>query len=410
MDKKEYHFIGEDAVKLLLTHIFQKMKTWKEDLEQKISVKSDFSGDYEDLSNKPIIPSRLPSPHSISFSGNVKKTASYDGSEPVNIEIPVPQPPEPLKPADSIDLGGVIADPATEQDIVPARIGSDSRLYVPSYPTALPASDVHDWAKEEQKPAYTPIEVGVIDNLPSDGQVAVFDGNTGKIKSTGYTIEKSVPADAIFTDTTYQNATPDSSGLMGAEDKIKLDSFENEDLYARKNAMSPVAFSGSYEDLMDTPSIPTKTSQLVNDSGYSTTDTWKANTASSEGYVTPSEGQANKVWGTDSEGNPSWRDGGTKLTVTLVTLPASGWEEISVEAEGTAAPCTQTIAVAGVTEGMEAMLVSALEDGAPPEEQKAYMKDFHILCGGTGTLGNGTASFTVYQKPERDITVGIVIF
>lgn len=35
---------------------------------------------------------------------------------------------------------------------------------------------------------------------PTSGQVAIFDGTSGQIKSSGYTIEKSVPADAKFTD------------------------------------------------------------------------------------------------------------------------------------------------------------------------------------------------------------------
>lgn len=50
----------------------------------------------------------------------------------------------------------------------------------------------------------------------TSGQVAVLDGTAGKIKASGYTIAKSVPSDAVFTDTHYtaKNIVSNSAGAI----------------------------------------------------------------------------------------------------------------------------------------------------------------------------------------------------
>lgn len=58
-------------------------------------------------------------------------------------------------------------------------------------------------------------------------RVAIFDGTSGKtIKDSGYTIGKSVPADAEFTDTTYAPVSSSADGLMTIAQKTKLDGIE----------------------------------------------------------------------------------------------------------------------------------------------------------------------------------------
>ena len=83
-----------------------------------------------------------------------------------------------------------------------------------------------------------------------------------------------------------------------------------------------------------------------------------------------------------------------------VTLTAAGWT-------GDAAPYSQTVEVEGVTAEDNPIFVSLLEDGAPAETQKAYMKAFGIIASGTGTTAAGSVTFKVYKKPETDIVIGL---
>ena len=55
-------------------------------------------------------------------------------------------------------------------------------------------------------------KVGRFTATPTTGQVVVTDGTSGGIKSSGYTIAKSVPSDAVFTDTTYESKAASNGG------------------------------------------------------------------------------------------------------------------------------------------------------------------------------------------------------
>lgn len=83
-----------------------------------------------------------------------------------------------------------------------------------------------------------------------------------------------------------------------------------------------------------------------------------------------------------------------------VTLKASGWA-------GTAPPYVQTVATVGITTDDNPVLTSMLQDGATLETQNAYRKAFAIVAAGTGSTGDGEATFKVYRKPATDIIVGL---
>ena len=120
-----------------------------------------------------------------------------------------------------------------------------------------------------------------------DMRTEVYDINHNGIvddaeKVNGHTVGVDVPADAVFTDTTYTAGTGiDITGNVITNTQTSAEwgnitgtlsdqtDLKNAlDDKADTSSLSSVATSGSYTDLSDKPSIPTNTSDLTNDSGF----------------------------------------------------------------------------------------------------------------------------------------------
>lgn len=81
-------------------------------------------------------------------------------------------------------------------------------------------------------------------------EVAFFDGTSGRlIKGRGITVEKSVPADAEFTDHVYGPVTNSADGLMTVAQKQKLDGIEPK---ADVTDAANVAAAGAFMKASDT--------------------------------------------------------------------------------------------------------------------------------------------------------------
>lgn len=199
---------------------------------------------------------------------------------------------------------------------------SSGVVSLPAYPTSLPASDVYSWAKASSKPTYTASEVGL--------------GNVGNFKAV---------------------STVASQGLSSTEQSN-----------ARANiGAGTSSFSGSYNDLSNKPTIPTKVSQLTNDSGYTT------NTGTVTGV---------KVGSTSY--SPS--SGIVSLPAYPTTLPANG---------GTAANVSGTVAIANGGTGATSASAARTNLGLGSAATKSATSS---ITSGSSALITSGAVYTALNK------------
>ena len=122
------------------------------------------SGSYNDLSNKPTIPTipgSLKNPNALTISLNGTSQGAYDGSAVKNINIT----------ASSV---GAAASSHTH-----------TKAQITNFPTSMPASDVYSWAKQSSKPSYSKAEVGLgnVDNTADSAKSVKYAASAGSASS-----------------------------------------------------------------------------------------------------------------------------------------------------------------------------------------------------------------------------------
>lgn len=114
----------------------------------------------------------------------------------------------------SVDMGNYATTATTE------AIKSD----ISGLKTSVGANETKIRALEANLSSYVPTSRTINGTaLTSDITITKVESATTSTNVNGYTVAKSVPSDAKFTDTTYDDVTTSTRGLMTAADKTKLD-------------------------------------------------------------------------------------------------------------------------------------------------------------------------------------------
>ena len=218
------------------------------------------SGDYSDLTGTPTIPTKT---------SDLSNDSGYITDTTQSLEY--------------YTLTASLSDVATSgnyNDLVnlptiptkTSELNNDSGFITSSY---------HDSSKQDTLVSGTNIKTINNESLLGSGNISISGGTTTDVQINGTSITSGGVAD-IITESAYNSTTnkiatmsdlptvPTKTSELNNDSGYITNTVNDLTNYTLTSNLSAVATSGAYSDLTGTPTIPTQTSDLSNDSGYIT--------------------------------------------------------------------------------------------------------------------------------------------
>lgn len=245
------------------------------------------SGDYNDLSNKPTIPAAQ-----VNADWNAASGVAQILNKPTIPTVPVQNA---YKTVDVTSGGSTTHVTASGgEDTIELEAGTNITLTATGKSIKIDSAGggggggTSYTASKGVTISGTDIEADLASYTASSYAATVFGSTANRTYAVGLDSNSKLAVNIPWTDTTYSDATTTAHGLMSTTDKSKLDGIA---AGAEVNVNADWNASSGDAQILNKPTIPSKTSDLTNDSGYqtasdvSTAISGKANTSDLDDWV-----------------------------------------------------------------------------------------------------------------------------